>query len=134
MWTDDYIGIPFAPDGRSRDGLDCWGLVQLVYRERLGIELPGYDGVFKEESADNLRIVSDLMDRERAKWTRVREPAEFDVLLMRIHGRLVSHVGICLPKSRMLHILKGISSVVEPTAGMHWKDRIVGAYRHADRC
>lgn len=134
MWTDNYIGLPFIPDGRSRDGLDCWGLVKLVYEEQLGIILPSYDGVFKEDNIKNLRVVSDLMDKEREKWIRVEKPTEFDVLMMRIQGRVISHVGIYLNKNKMLHIIKGISSVIEPTTGINWKDRIVGAYRHADRC
>lgn len=132
MWTDEYIGLPFKPDGRDRNGLDCWGLVKLVYNEQLGIELPSYEGVFKEENVNNLKVVSNLMDRERKKWTLVSEPQEMDVLLMRIQSKIISHVGIYLNKNKMLHIMKGIESVVEPTTGIQWKDRIVGVYRYAD--
>lgn len=41
-WINDYIGVPYRPNGRERDGWDCWGLVLAVYRERLGLELPDY--------------------------------------------------------------------------------------------
>ena len=57
MWTDDYIEIPFLPDGRDRNGCDCWGLVCLVYREKLGIELPEYKGVFEAQTIAQLKNV-----------------------------------------------------------------------------
>ena len=36
-WVADYVGLPWEPYGRTRAGVDCWGLVRLVYEERLGI-------------------------------------------------------------------------------------------------
>lgn len=41
-WVNDYVGVPFVENGRTRDGWDCWGLVLAVYRDRLGLELPDY--------------------------------------------------------------------------------------------
>ena len=43
-WINDYIrDIPFKFGGRDmEDGLDCYGLVKLVYLERFGIVLPDW--------------------------------------------------------------------------------------------
>ena len=52
VWVRDYIGIPFRYRGRHLDeGLDCWGLIRVVYRDRFGLELPSYlDRAYNRES------------------------------------------------------------------------------------
>ena len=70
MWTDDYIGIPFLPDGRDRDGLDCYGLVCLVYRDRLGVDLPGIRGIYSRNTAGCLKRVARAMAEEKLKWRK----------------------------------------------------------------
>ena len=52
-WTARYINIPYINKGREFSGADCWGLVRLVYKNELGIDLPTYG----EVSADNLAKV-----------------------------------------------------------------------------
>ena len=36
--TEKYLGIPYRHRGRSLKGLDCWGLVVLVYKD-FGIDI-----------------------------------------------------------------------------------------------
>lgn len=45
-----YIGIPWVAGGRSESAADCWGLVMLVYRNELGLEL----GDFMSDSGDEV--------------------------------------------------------------------------------
>jgi len=123
MWTDDYIEIPFLPDGRDRNGCDCWGLVCLVYREKLGIELPEYKGVFEAQTIAQLKNVARVMEREKESWVRVEKPHEFDVVMIR-SGAYAWHVGIVIDRRRMLHVMSGINSTVEEYTGMDWKNRI----------
>jgi cell wall-associated NlpC family hydrolase len=123
MWTDDYIEIPFLPDGRDRNGCDCWGLVCLVYREKLGIELPEYKGVFEAQTIAQLKNVARVMEREKESWVRVEKPHEFDVAMIR-SGAYAWHVGIVIDRRRMLHVMSGINSTVEEYTGMDWKNRI----------
>jgi cell wall-associated NlpC family hydrolase len=130
MWTDNYIGMPFKCDGKDRTGLDCWGLVALVYKEQLGIELPLYKGVFTDLSQACLRRVAATMKYERRKWHEVKDPQLYDVIMLR-SGEYAWHVGLVINKREMLHVEVGIDSVVEEFTGRQWKDRIEGFYRYA---
>lgn len=130
MWTDGYIGLPFLPDGRTKAGLDCWGLVQLVYREQKGIELPSYSGIYTADTVEKLREIAEIMEMESVKWPRVDIPQDFDVVRLRFSGRLAFHVGVVVGKD-FLHITQGIQSTVERLNSPVWKQKITGFYRYA---
>ncbi len=88
-WVTKYLDICYKPGGSSASGLDCWGLVCLIYRQERGIDLPMHDG----------RDVT-----HQSSFRRVRPPlTEFDILLLDAWPEQ-SHVGIILnPSSWMLH-------------------------------
>ena len=123
-WTDSYIDIAFKPDGRDRSGCDCYGLICLIYRERLGIILPDYAGIFTDQSFATLKKVARVMAEGREKWQKVDTPKPYDMVMLRT-GEYQWHVGIVIDRSRMLHVMAGIESVVEPYTGLHWKNRVV---------
>ena len=52
----DYIGIPFANHGRDLVGVDCWGLVTIVYRRELQIVLPDYHERYRD--AEHIRGIA----------------------------------------------------------------------------
>jgi len=131
MWTDNYIGLPFVPDGRDRNGLDCWGLVCLVYKEQLGIDLPLCKGIFVNQSIASLKKAARAYNIGKEAWQKVSTPTPFDVVMLRT-GKYIWHVGVIIDTRRMLHILSGINSMVEEYTGMLWKDR-VEEYRHYAR-
>jgi len=123
-WTDSYIEIPFKPDGTDRAGIDCYHLVCLVYRERLGITLPDYAGIFTDQSPVTLRKVARVMAKGREKWQRVDTPREYDMVMLRT-GAYTWHVGIVIDRRQMLHVMHGIDSCIEEYTGLHWRNRIV---------
>lgn len=128
-WTDRFIDIPFKPDGRDRSGCDCWGLVHLIYRERLGIELPDYRGIFTDQSLATLRRVAEVMNQNRESWQKVDTPQPYDVVMMR-SGKYTWHVGIVVSKNYMLHIMEGIDSCLEEYTGIMWKNRVAEFRRY----
>ena len=128
---DEYIGIPFKAGGRDRDGLDCWGLVRLVYRERLGVDLPAYDGVFSDTDPETMRQVGSLMAEQSRQWQQVQQMQPMDVLLIRVNGGVPSHVALYLGDDWMLHIMEGMDVTQESVRSLRWAKRITGAYRHA---
>jgi cell wall-associated NlpC family hydrolase len=129
-WTDRYIGIPFAFDGRDRSGCDCWGLVRLVYEEVLGRGLPMVDGTLKDCSVGSLARVARTIKAGLEDWERVETPRDFDIIIFRT-GNVNTHVGLVCGRGQMLHIQEGINATVEHYNSLEWKLKIYGIFRHA---
>lgn len=127
-WVENYIGLPYLDKGRSRDGLDCWGLVWLVYRDHLGIDLPSYDDEYIN-SAEQKEIAA-IVAREAASalWTRVTEPRALDIIWFR-RGRLDAHAALWLKPGLMLHMREEDASKAERFDVPEWQSRVTGIYR-----
>lgn len=129
FWAGHYIGLPFADHGRSRSGLDCWGLVRLVMAEQFGIALPSFDTEYR--FAADAPQVGALVRREIPRWDEVPAGEERlgDIVVARLRGHPM-HVGLVLGDRRMLHVERGINSAIEPYAGPRWGARLHGFYRY----
>ena len=130
-WVKDYIGIPFRFQGRDRRGLDCYGLVVLVYREQLGIELPDYITRYGPEPTrytleDTYRTA--LLD---PRWTLQNRPRIGDVVLLRVFG-LPIHCGVFVGQHTMLNTRIDVASCLERLDGFQWRDRVVGYFRYEE--
>lgn len=142
-WTAGYIGLPFEPRGRGRDGLDCWGLVRLVYAERFGVYLPsladGYTGGEDNDGISKLfhqqsgfpRRDDDVMDESHTRhWHLVQCPELGDLASFRIAGKH-GHVGVVVSENEFVHAIAGVRSCVERLSSPLWNRRLVGYWRHA---
>jgi cell wall-associated NlpC family hydrolase len=128
-WAENYIGIPFGKNGNTRESLDCWRLVVLVYHEKLGVELPDYSGIFVDDSLTSLIKVTRKIREEKQKWECVDKPQTYDVILLRT-GNMVYHTGIVIDQKRMLHTMEGINSTIEEYKSLQWKDKVEGFYHY----
>lgn len=129
FWAGHYIGLPFKERGRDSAGLDCWGLVRLVLQEQFDIQVPSYTHCYAS-SIDQAQL-GPLVRRESLNW-KVIQAAEVrcgDVVILRMRGEPM-HVGLVLGDQQMLHIERGINSVIERYGSLRWKNRIVGFFRH----
>lgn len=133
----ELVGLPYAELGRSRAGVDCWGLVRLGFAELAGIELPSYvDGyVSTGERAEIATLIGAAQGAP--EWAPVLPDAlqPFDVAVFR-RGRLDSHLGLVVDPnlSRMLHAAAGHGSRAESFATGYWMPRLVGFWRHRELC
>lgn len=116
-------------DGNDRNGCDCYRLVVMVYRERLGIELPEFAGAYVDGSLASLKKVSRMIRDGKQSWQKVDKPIPFDVILLRT-GSMVYHVGLVIDRKRMLHVMEGINSTIEEFTGIQWKKKVEGFYRY----
>ncbi len=128
-----YIGLPYEDKGRIREGIDCWGLVRLIYQEQLKIELPSYSENYV--SSVDRQSVNKLVEEASIPWLEISKGKErqFDVLLIK-HVGFSRHVGIVISPSRglMIHIVSGETSVVERYKDGTISHRIVGFFRYRD--
>ena len=129
-WAAQYLNIPFAEHGRSRDGLDCYGLVRLVYQEQRGIELPSYTEGYA--TTDDGAEIEAMCRGELSKlWKEIpaHEAQLFDGVIFRVMGH-VSHFGLVLEAPRFLHCMRGVWSVIERWDSLLWERRLLSVVRY----
>lgn len=136
-WSNNYINLPFKEVGRERDGIDCYGLIRLVYRERLNILLPAYCDY---ESTRDYDVLEKQMaqNKKEDQWVEVPigQEQEYDIMLIRVIG-LPIHVGVVTDtKYHVLHIVSGAAATCEDYRFRSWKapGKIIGFYRHPQLC
>lgn len=140
-WVSKYLGVPFVPQGFDLKGLHCWGLIWLVYREQLGVELNKYLAF----TADDIKTASKLFheDSKKEPWHQYQgklseyEWKDFDVLVMASYGdkedkhrRYEGHVGLVAGRKRILHTVSGVGSACIQADHPYVRNKILGVYRH----
>ena len=127
MNYDKYIGLPYLDNGRTKTGVDCWGLARLVYRDEYGIDLPSYTEEYIGGSDPHIvQAVSLYKDN----WENILTPTIGDLCLFNIFGEPM-HVGVYVGDNKFLHCRRGSDSVIESLNNIKWKNRFVGFYKHA---
>ena len=124
MWSDDWIGLPYAERGRGPDAYDCLGLFLALHRARFDRILP--DPACTIEQA----IREQTVETYRPHYARVERAREGDALLFRMTGRPL-HMGYALNDQDMLHTLDdaGHCSRIERFRGASWLGKLEGIYR-----
>jgi cell wall-associated NlpC family hydrolase len=134
-WAERYIGIPFIERGSDLSGCDCLGLMRLVYRDRLSVELGSFNGIdVKDGQSVRDAINAALATPAWAPVTGLMQ--DYDGVLMlgtaTVSGRtalLPKHIGIAAGSRHVLHVdSEGEPSRCEPVSRL--KNRIVGVYRY----
>lgn len=129
MWCNEYISVPFIEHGRDREGCDCWGLARLIYKERLGIDLP----IFLDyKNTKDGKSISQIYESEYKHWKNIKlgEEKSYDILVFKIMG-LPTHIAIVVDKGLMIHCEKGCGThISEYNREVQWKTRLAGVYRY----
>jgi len=129
---ESYIGIPYQHRGRTRQGIDCYGLVMLFYREMMKTELPDYREYYSNQwdrHECGTTIEGALHD---GRWVPCRVDDLGAVHTFRVMGA-VCHVGIVLKDGQFLHAFEGTNSCIERLDDMSWSKRRVTTYRWQTR-
>ena len=124
-----YIGLPYKDNGRDVNGVDCWGLARLFYKQELGIDLPDYSELY---TGSHDPQVSQAIDTYKDTWEPTSEGTTGDLCLFNIYGE-PAHVGVYVGSRRFLHAREGRDSVVESLDSAQWSKRFVGFYKYATK-
>ena len=129
-WAANYIGIKFADRGRDRNGIDCWGLVRLVYLEQMGIMLPGYEDGYRD-TGDSGGVAA-MYDRELGgdAWRPIQDEPELGDVALYLTGLRLWHVAMVVGHDWLLHARRGADSCLERMSAAVWEPRLRGIYRY----
>lgn len=136
-WITSYLGIPFQDHGRTREGVDCYGLVRLIYEERRGITLPSYTEAYAT-THDCVEITALLKNEVGSRWKEIplSEAAMYDGLVFRLLGQ-PTHFGMVLEPPMFIHALKRERQTtgrtwIERWDSLEWRHRLIAAVRWQD--
>lgn len=111
MEAAEWLGVPYRPNGNSKQGIDCSGLTSQIYKKVYGREL--------ERSAEDQRT----KDCHKVHKGRLREG---DLVFFHngSKSKMASHVGIYLKDRKFIHssAKRGvvISSLDNEYYSRHW--------------
>ena len=129
-WVADYIGLPYLQHGRTREGMDCWGLIILVFAEKFKVTLPSYATDYRD--VDALEEINDIVEVEKQRgWVQIPAGSERlgDVVVFRVVG-IPCHVGMVTEQGRFLHTIKGIDSAHADYTSSRWRNRVNSFWRY----
>lgn len=124
----EYSEIPFLEKGRTREGVDCWGIPYLIYKDKLNIELPLY--IEQYQNTEDEKELARLIGEEKLSWEEVGSPEIYDVVVLRLKGRPM-HVGVCIGNGKFIHCMDTIGTTVEKLDATTWRNRIIGFHRYS---
>jgi cell wall-associated NlpC family hydrolase len=127
-WVKNYIGIPFASNGRTTEGCDCYGLVRLALRNEYGVELPELSDDYTDalNIAQTARLFAERLPVLAAE--KITGPQERAVVVITEHGR-PCHIGLVAGGGYLLHTTVKTGSVCQRSTHPDLQGRIEGYYR-----
>lgn len=129
MNFEQYIGIPYLEKGRDASGVDCWGLVRLIYKNELQIDLPSFSAEYTQ--TDTARI-EELIAQYKEGWQETLEPIIGSIVLFRVFGN-ESHVGVVVSSTHFIHVRENQDSVIESLDSTSWARRRVGYFNYSEK-
>lgn len=125
----DLIGIPFRNRGRDREtGLDCYGLVQEVYRKS-GVDLPEYTADYNDMAGIDRLVKSNT---QGYPWKRITEPVAPCLVAIRFGSPpgVVNHTAVYVGAGKFIHTRDKIGVCVDRISNPAWSRVIVGYYQY----
>jgi len=108
-WLNEYIGIPYVFGGRTREGLDCYGLVKLIYQEQYAETLPDWQTDVLDLKVRDSEFAKAVTGGE---FKEKRPPDDGDFVIC-YRTRAAHHLGLFFAGG-VIHCMDSIGVVYEP--------------------
>lgn len=124
-------GIPYLHNGRSYKGVDCWGLIHLLFKE-LGVDLPPDDnagfiaGDWYLKEPDRYYNGLKRLGKEIGHFKNLRP---LDIPYFRLYKNVITHSGVMLDNMNFLHVLIDKEVRVDSMRKRFWRVKYAGARR-----
>ena len=116
----NYIGIPYLSNGRTHKGVDCWGLVYLIYSEILNINLPEitteYTNGLDVTDTKDVFLKYEKIFKDQGDFRTVEKTEPYDLLLFK-RSEYISHVAIVVDDAFFIHASVKSDSCMEQWQG-----------------
>lgn len=126
-----YIGIPFKDGGRDFSGVDCYGILVLIYRMEKGIQL--WDT--SDYNMGNYSEQNFMLTNYHKNWVPVNkeELQELDALLFTLDPDLPNiptHVALYIGNNKILHCVSDVNTYTCKFIGGPIEQFFHSSYRH----
>jgi len=127
--TSKYLGIPYKNKGRDLKGLDCYGLVIMIYRD-LGFELLDY----WQYAQDWYKSKKDLINENyKLQWEKVEFPEIYDIVVMKLKSSIPNHCAVYLGNYKVIHVYENSDVHIDDLTLPQWKSKIYGCFRFKNK-
>lgn len=122
------LEIPYKHRGRGYDGVDCYGLIIIFYRDFLGIELLDVCRDYDEDWA--FKGIRDyFIENYHRQFEKVTKPKLYDIILFQNKKGIANHGGVVLQNGKFIHCSKdGVN--ISRYSEENFKRRFNGFYRY----
>lgn len=102
---DDLIGVKYRLRGRTKEGMDCIGLV-IEVEKRFGYTLPDIEAYREEGALSNFHTLAEE-NAEVLKIKLIEYPKkEGDILLFENRAGLLHHIAVYMGNNQFIHCNK----------------------------
>lgn len=121
-----FIGIPYVHRGRERKGLDCYGLILEMFKEK-GIKLFDINEEYDEGWSWKGRNY--FVENAYREWEPVESPLPWDVVTFRLKGEVVNHAGVVIGDGQFIHTVIKVGTIISRLSDPTWSSKMAGYYR-----
>lgn len=117
------LGVPFKYGGRDQTGVDCFGLLIMIYK-MFGIDIPDH------ELKKGMCLVDKKIREISVDWEKIDAPeVPCAVVFWITNPDFITHIGVVIEEDKFIHAREHISVCIERLSSPAWNKRIKGFYR-----